>query len=190
MTYVIKLVEWMIMDFMDVIEARMSVRSYSDKDVEEEKFTTIFESARIAPSWANKQCWSYILVRDKEKIKKLSMGLINSWMKHAKAIIIACGDPKKSGSRNGMEYYLVDVAISMEHLVLAATDLGLGTCWIGDFDEEKVKQILDIPEKIKVVALTPIGYPSVEGLRNKVLSKLIRSDKRKTMEKIVHYDKW
>ena len=127
---------------MDVIEARRSVRSYSNKDVEEEKFTTIFESARIAPSWANKQCWSYILVRDKEKIKKLSRGLINSWMKHAKAIIVACGDPKKSGSRNGMDYYLLDVGISMQQLILAATDLGLGTCWIGGFNETKAKKNL------------------------------------------------
>ena len=111
-------------------------------------------------------------------------------MKHAKAIIVACGDPKKSGSRNGMDYYLVDVAISMEDLVLAAADLGLGTCWIGGFDEAKVKQMLNIPEKIKVVALTPLGYPSVEGVRNKLVTKLIGSNKRKTMENMVHYDKW
>jgi nitroreductase len=178
------------MEFMDVVMARRSVRSFSDKDIKEKDFTKMFESARIAPSWANRQCWSYILVRDNEKIKKLDGRLINSWMKHAKAIIIACGDPKKSGSRNGMEYYLVDVSISMEHLVLTATDLGLGTCWIGGFDEEKVKQILDIPEKIKVVALIPIGYPSGEGLRNKMLSKFIGSNKRKSMEKLVHYEKW
>ncbi len=178
------------MEFMEVIAARKSVRGYTDKDIEEEKFTKIFESARMSPSWANKQCWSYILVRDKEKITKLAGGLVNSWMKHAKAIIVACGDPKKSGSRNGMDYYLVDVAISMEHLVLAAADLGLGTCWIGGFDEAKVKQILDIPEKIKVVALTPLGYPSVEGVRNKLVTKLIGSNKRKTMENMVHYDKW
>jgi len=178
------------MEFMDVVAARRSVRSYTDEDVEEEKINKMFEAASMAPSWANRQCWSYVLVKDKEKIKKLASGLVNSWMKHAKAIIVACGDPKKSGSRNGMDYYLVDVAISMEQLVLAATDLGLGTCWIGGFDESKVKKILDIPEKIKVVALTPIGYPSVGGVRNKVITKLIGSNKRKSMENMLHYDKW
>jgi len=178
------------MEFKDVVAARKSVRSYSNEDVEEEKFDKIFEAARMAPSWANRQCWSYILVKDKEKIEKLAKGIINSWMKNAKAIIVACGDPKKSGSRNGMDYYLVDVAISMEHLVLAATDVGLGTCWIGGFDEAKVKQLLDIPEKIKVVALTPLGYPGGEGVRNKVITKLIGSNKRKTMEKLLHIDKW
>ena len=147
------------MEFMDVIATRKSVRSYSDEEIEEEKFTKIFEAARMAPSWANKQCWSYILVKDKKKIKKLSSGLVNSWMKHAKAIIVACGDPKKSGTRNGMDYYLIDVAISMEHLVLAATDLGLGTCWIAAMDREEVKEILDIPRDHYVATVTPLGYP-------------------------------
>ena len=178
------------MDFREVIATRKSIRSYSDKDIEEDKFTKIFEAAQRAPSWANKQCWSYILVKDKEKIKKLASGLINSWMKHAKAIIVACGDPKKSGAKNGMDYYLVDVAISMEHLVLAATDLGLGTCWIGGFDEKKVKQILDIPENIKVIALTPLGYPTDETIRNKFIKKLIGSNKRKPLEEMVHHNSW
>jgi len=98
-------------------------------------------AARLAPSWANKQCWSYVVVKDKAKIEKLANGIVNSWLKQAKVVIVACGDPKKSGSRNGIDYYLVDVAISMEHLVLAATDLCLGTCWIGTFDEAEVKKI-------------------------------------------------
>jgi nitroreductase len=178
------------MDFWEVINARKSVRSFSDKEIEKEKVKRIFEAAQSAPSWANKQCWSYVLVTDKDKIKKLSSGLINSWMKHAKAIIVACGDPKKSGTKNAMDYFLVDVAISMDHLVLAATDLGLGTCWIGGFDEEKIKQILGIPKNIKVVALTPLGYPTVETVRDKFTRRLIGSNKRKPAEEVIHYDCW
>jgi len=178
------------MEFMDVVKARRSVRSYADIDVEEEKLNLMFEAARLAPSWANKQCWSYVLVNDEEKIKKLAGGVVNSWMKKAKAIIVACGDPKKSGFRNGMDYYLVDVGISMQQLVLAATDLGLGTCWIGAFDEKKVKQLLGIPEEIKVVALTPVGYPAEANIRSKMTAKLIGANKRKTKEKTVHYNKW
>ena len=111
-------------------------------------------------------------------------------MKNVKIVIVACADPKKSGSKNGMDYYLVDVAISMEHLVLAATNLGLGTCWIGGFDEVKVKKILNIPEKIRVVAMTPVGYPSDDGMRNKIARKIIRADRRKSLEEMIHYNKW
>jgi nitroreductase len=175
---------------MDVIRTRKSTRNYKDKDVEEEKINLILEAARLAPSWANKQCWNYVVVSDKEKIQKLAAGIINSWMKNTTLVIVACADPKKSGSKNGMDYYLVDVAISMEHLVLAATSLGLGTCWIGGFDETKVKKILNIPEKIKVVAMTPIGYPSDEGIRNKLARKVIRADTRKALEDMVHFNEW
>ena len=178
------------MEFMDVVRARRSVRNYSDRDVEDEKFDLLFEAARLAPSWANKQCWSYVLVKDKDKINKLAGRVLNSWMKNSKAVIVACGDPKKSGSRNGMDYYLVDVAISMQQLVLTATDLGLGTCWIGAFDEKKVKQLLGIPKEIRVVALTPVGYPAKKTVRSKVTSKLVKANKRKTIDKMVHYDKW
>jgi nitroreductase len=178
------------MDFMDVVRTRKSTRSYMDKDVEEEKLNQILEAARLAPSWANKQCWKYIIVNEKGKIQELAAGLINSWMKNSKVVVVACADPKKSGSKNGMDYYLVDVAISMEHLVLAATNLGLGTCWIGGFDEKKVKKILNIPEKIKVVAMTPVGYPSTEKVRDKITRKIIRSDTRKSLEEMIHYNSW
>lgn len=178
------------MEFMDVIRKRKSTRSYKDADVEEEKLNQLFEAARLAPSWANKQCWKYIIVNDKEKIQKLAAGFINSWMKNVKLVIVACADPKKSGSKNGMDYFLVDVAISMEHLILAATDLGLGTCWIGGFDEKTVKEILNLPERIKVVALTPVGYPSDDGLRDKFARKMIRANSRKPLEKMIEYNKW
>ncbi len=175
---------------MDVIGTRKSTRNYLDKDIEEDDLNKILEAARLAPSWANRQCWKYIIVNDREKIQKLAAGIINSWMKNVKIVIVACADPKKSGSKNGMDYYLVDVAISMEHLVLAATNLGLGTCWIGGFDEVNVKKILNIPEKIRVVAMTPVGYPSEEGIRNKFARKIIRADTRKPLEEMIHYNNW
>ncbi len=168
------------MDFMDVISARKSVRGYTDKPVEEEKLSKILEVARLAPSWANKQCCRYIVVKDKTKIQELSERF--DWLKKALVIIVACADPKDSGDRNGMNYYLVDVGISMQQLVLAATNLELGTCWIGAFDEAKVKKALGVPENIKVVAMTPLGYPAEkEG---------IGSGKRKPLEEIVHHEKW
>lgn len=178
------------MEFMDTVKARKSVRSYSSKMVEAEKLRGILEAARIAPSWANRQCWSFIVVTDREKIRKLAGGLINPWLKYAPVVIVACGNPKKSGSRNGMDYYLVDVAIAMEHLILAAADFGLGTCWIGGFDEKKVKSILGVPDNIKIVALTPVGYPAGEGVRDKLVKKLVNSRKRKPMDEILHKNMW
>ncbi len=184
------LLEVQKMEFMDVVAARKSVRSYADKPVEEEKLTKILEAARLAPSWANKQCCKYIVVKDKTKIDALSSTFI-SWMKQAPVVLVACADPKDSGSRNGMDYYLVDVGISTQQAVLAATDLGLGTCWIGGFDEGKIKRALSIPENIKVVALTPLGYPvDKEGFGAKMIKVLAGTGKRKPLEETVHREKW
>lgn len=178
------------MDFTEVIAARKSVRKYSDKPVDNGLILKCLEAARIAPSWANKQCWHFIVVRDKERIEKLS-SMINFWLKDAPAVIVACGDPSRSGFKNEQHYYLVDVAIALEHLVLAATNEGLGTCWIGAFNEETVKALLEIPKEIKVVAMTPIGFPAEEeGLFSKTLKMLVSSKKRKSIEELVHMGKW
>jgi nitroreductase len=177
------------MEFMDVVVARKSVRGFMDKAVEDEKLAKVLEVARLAPSWANKQCCRYIVVKDKAKIQEVSGSF--SWLKQAPVILVACANPKDSGDRNGMNYYLVDVGISMQQLVLAATALELGTCWIGAFDEAKVKKALQIPENIKVVAMTPLGYPSQkEGIGSKLLKTAIKAGKRKPIEEIVHHEKW
>ena len=177
------------MDFMDVIAARKSVRGYADKTVEEEKLSKVLEAARLAPSWANKQCCRYIVVKDKATIQELSGSF--GWLYQAPIVVVACADPKNSGDRNGMKYFLVDVGISMQQLVLAATALELGTCWIGAFDEAKVKEVLHVPENIKVVAMTPLGYPAEkEGIGSKIIKTAIGSGKRKPLEETVHYENW
>jgi nitroreductase len=176
-------------EFMDVIQARKSIRDYQEKEVEQEKLKEILEAARIAPSWANKQCTRYIVVTDKKRIGDLA-NIFMGFVKQAPAVIVACANPKDSGSRNGMDYYLVDVGISMQQLVLAATSLGLGTCWIGGFDEGKVKKALEIPQNIKVVALTPICYPADLSMRSKLVRSSSAADKRKPVEEIVHKEKW
>jgi nitroreductase len=180
------------MEFKDVIKKRKSVRNYKDKTVEQEKINYILECARSAPSWRNSQCWDFIVINDKEKIKNITKAsTINRWLKTTPVIIVACGSPKTSGKLNNTEYYKVDVAIAMEHLVLAAADLGLGTCWIGAFKENKIKQILEIPDKVKIVALTPLGYPAdKEKLTGKILKTIAGSKKRKQLKEFVHYNKW
>jgi nitroreductase len=106
-------------------------------------------------------------------------------------IIVACGDPKQSGFRNGIEYFIVDVSIALEHIVLAATDKGLGACWIGGFNGKKVKEILEIPEHIRVVAFTPLGYPAEKKrFVGKLIKIVTQSKKRKSLDKIIHENKW
>jgi nitroreductase len=177
------------MEFMDVVRLRKSVRSYGAQDVEDSKLDQILESARLAPSWANTQCWRFIVVRDQEKIKALTKaaGPSNSWMKDAPVVIVACGDPRRSGTCNDISYYTVDVSIAMEHLILAAADLGLGTCWIGYFEEDKVKAMLGIPAKMKVVALTPVGYPSSGALTPEDITQ---GKNRMSLDEMVHIDTW
>ena len=180
------------MEFEGVIKTRESIREYADKKVEDEKINFVLECARLAPSWTNKQCWQFIVVKDKKIIKDLSKtSIINRWLKNVPVIIAACGDPKQSGFRNDIDYFIVDVSIALEHLVLAATDKGLGTCWIGGFNEKKVKEILKIPENIRVVALTPLGYPAEKKrFAGKLAKIVIQSKKRKSLDKMVHINKW
>jgi len=180
------------MEFESVIKFRESTRDYSDKLVEDEKINFILECARLAPSWANKQCWHFIVIKEKKIIDDLSKtSPINRWLKNAPVVIVACGDPKQSGFKNDMQYFLVDVSIALDHLILAATDKGLGTCWIGGFNEEKVKEILEIPQDIKVVALTPLGYPAEKKrIAGKLAKMVVQSKKRKSLDKIVHKNKW
>ena len=172
------------MEFMDVIRIRSSVRAYSDQDVESSKIEQLVECARLAPSWGNQQCWSFIVVTDSDKVAALTRaaGPSNSWMREAPVVIVACGDPNLSGKRSGIEYYTVDVAIAMEHLVLAAADLGLGTCWIGYFNEDSVRDLLAIPENIRVVGLTPVGYAAAKPA--------IKRKNRRSLDEIVHLGSW
>ena len=178
------------MKFDDVIQVRKSVRRYADRPVEREKIAKCLEAARLAPSWENKQCWHFIVVRDKDVIAKLAKAF-NFWVKSAPVVIVACGDPRRSGTRRGQDYYLVDVAIAMEHLVLEAANLGLGTCWLGFFDEKETKELLEIPKEIRVVALTPLGYPHPsEGVWGKVVKTAVGSKRRKNLGEIAHDEKW
>ncbi len=182
------------MEFEKVIKVRRSVRSFDDTEVKDEIISQILEDARLAPSWANRQCWSFIVITDKNKIKKIIKhggSGINKWLKNAPVLIIACGDPKLSGNREGIGYFAVDVAIALEHLVLSAANLGLGSCWIGTFHENNIKGMLNIPKDIRIVAMTPIGHPKDKlSIREKITSSIVKSKNRKPLNEIAHYNKW
>ncbi|MHA1341486.1 MAG: nitroreductase family protein [Promethearchaeota archaeon] len=151
------------MDFEDVIRKRRSIRRFKENKVPDEIIKDILEAARLAPTWANMQGVRFIVVDEKDKLEELKAAINQRWTKTAPCFIVACIEPRKSGkNKNGLEYFTVDAAICMEHIILAATNKGLGTCWIGYFDEEQTKKILKIPKRTRVIAMTPIGYPDQE----------------------------
>ncbi len=182
------------MTLLDIIKSRRSVRKFTDEPVEEEKILHIMEAARLAPSWRNKQCWKFIVINQPDIIKKVveHTGAYNrSWLSNAPVLIVVCGDPSASGVRNDQTYFLVDVAIATEHLVLAATESGLGTCWIGAFNADKIKPMLNIPEHIRIVTILPLGYPhKKDSLAGKMAKTVVRSHKRKPVAEILCFNKW
>jgi len=148
------------MDIYQIITSRRSIRKYKPDPVETEKLLRVLEAARMAPSACNKQPWHLIVIRD-EKIKTRLQTVYNrEWFYTAPVIICACGEPAVSWTRkDGRNYQDVDLAITFDHLVLAATAEGLGTCWIGAFEPGPLKEILGIPNGIEPILLTPLGYP-------------------------------
>jgi len=162
------------MELMEVISRRRSIRKYRSDAVPEADIEYILEAARLAPSWANTQCWKFVVVTD-QKIKDDLALAGNSWIAQAPVIIVACADPSKPGVKGSQQYYMLDIGIAMEHLVLAAANKGLGTCWIGAFDEEIAKKALDVPDNIRVVATTPLGYPdqNPDARPRKKLSEIV-----------------
>lgn len=180
------------MEFYDVVKNRKSIRKYMSKKVPEDVLDRILEAARWAPSWKNGQCTRYIIVDDPALMPKVVSGMVVNW--GAPMFIVACADPANSGHKNGMDYYLVDLAISMEHLVLAAAAEGLGTCWIGAmFNEASVKNALSIPDNMKVVAVTPLGYPEENGLKSMVSTTIrmaVHADTRKPVGEIAFRNKY
>ena len=184
------------MDFFAAVAARHSVRSYRPDPVPDELITRCLEAARLAPSWRNGQCWRFVVVRDPDTIGKLAGQRIygypiNNWLRSAPVVIVACADPRESGAHGDLPYWAVDTAIALEHLVLAATALGLGACWIGGFDEAAVAALIGAPERIRVVAYTPLGYPAEsEALLGRATRLIARSHSRKPLEKIVFHERW
>lgn len=167
------------MDFKQLAEARYSARAYETREVESAALDQVLEAARLAPTAANRQAFRIIVVTDPDLRAHMKDAYHREWFYTAPVIIVACGIPGKSWVRaDGKNYSDVDVAIVMDHLILQAADLGLGTCWIADFNAHAVKEILDLPEGVEPVALTPVGYPADSR----------RSTKRKTVADLVSWN--
>ncbi len=167
------------MDVFEAIKTRRSIRKYKKKPVEKAKLLKVLEAARLAPSACNFQPWRFIVVTNPEIRENLRLAYGEGWFTSAPVIIVACAVLDEAWIRkDGEEFWKVDVTIAMQNLILAAWEENLGTCWIGAFDEEQAKRILEIPEKTRIVAMTPLGYPAEK--KEKVTD-------RKSINEIVFY---
>ena len=169
------------MDVLKAIRSRRSVRAYDSREVEEDKLVRVLESGRLSPSAGNRQERRFIVVRDARTRKALSIAARDQkFVAEAPVVIAACSVEKEYTMACGQLAYPIDTAIAVDHMTLQAVEEGLGTCWIGAFDEEKVKEILNIPDNVRVVSLLPLGYPS----------DIPRPKSRKNLDEIVMWEKW
>ena len=171
------------MEVFEAIQKRQSVRSYLSDKVPIEKLMKILEAARLAPSAGNIQPWHFIIVTEQQMRDKLSKGRYANFLVESPIVIVGCGDRQASPN-----WHLVDTTIAMQNMVLTATSEGLGTCWIGSFNEDQVKKLLDIPERFKVIALLAVGYRrETMDLSSRVLHFFRR---KKKLEKIASLEKF
>ena len=173
------------MDIFQVIRDRRSIRKYQGRPVEREKIEQVLDAARLAPSWKNMQCWRFLVLEDEGRRQALLTAFPDDnpgkkALLQAPAVIVVCADPAESGVENGIDYFVADTAIAFEHLCLSAHALGLGTCWMGWYDEAAIKGALAIPDQIRIVGVTPLGYPDQEP----------KARPRKEMGDIAYFDQW
>jgi len=161
---------------VDVVLSRRSIRRYEQKEIPKDVLDKILDAGRQAPSAANKQPWHFIVVSDLEIKKKLSKGMFNRFIKNAPFTIVGCAHKDLIAGK----WSIVSTTIALQNMVVAAWAMGVGSCWIGDFNEGKVKKLLSIPENWNIVALVSFGYPAEKP----------QPRKRKPVEEIVGFNKF
>jgi nitroreductase len=168
---------------LPLIKKRRSIRKYKSTPLEKEKLEHILEAGRLAPSAANKQPWYFIVVTDPLQVANLRSSYGKPWETTAPAILAVCVDPSIAWvrKRDGETFWKVDAAIALQNMVLCATEEGIGTCWVASFDEDIARKGLQVPDGIRVVAMTPLGYP--DEVKGEVTE-------RKSLKEIVHYEKY
>ncbi|MCL5105339.1 MAG: nitroreductase family protein [Armatimonadetes bacterium] len=168
------------MEFSELIARRYSVRAYKPDSVEDDKLERVLEAARLAPTACNIQPFRLIVVHTEGRQEELRRIYKGEYFVQAPIIICACGIPEQAWTRrDGRNYCDVDVAIVMDHLILAAANEGLGTCWIGAFDLAAAREVLGIPENVEPIAFTPLGYPAdkLGPKTRKCLGELVKYEK-------------
>ncbi|MBI4301925.1 MAG: nitroreductase family protein [Chloroflexi bacterium] len=169
------------MKLLSLIKKRYSVRSYLPDPVEDKKLQYILEAASQAPTAANRQPFQFLVIHTAGQEEELGRIYGRPWFVEAPLVICVCGLRDQAWvRRDGKNYCDVDVAIAMDHLILAATELGLGTCWIGALDASAAREVLGLPPEVEPIAFTPLGYPADQP----------RPKKRKPLTELVRYEHW
>ncbi|VVB85361.1 Coenzyme F420:L-glutamate ligase [uncultured archaeon] len=169
------------MDVSKAIRSRRSIRAYDSREVEESKLLRILDAGRLSPSAGNRQERRFVVVKDARKRQLLSEAARNQkFVAEAPIVIAACSVETEYVMACGQPAYPIDTAIAVDHMTLQAVEDGLGTCWIGAFDEKKVREILNIPDNVRVVQLLVLGYPS----------SVPSPTSRKSLDEIVMREKW
>ena len=155
------------MDVFEAIKTRRSIRAFTEEEVSEEEIKRILDAARWAPSAGNIQPWIFVIVRDPKRKRRLSEAALNQlFIEEAPVVIVVCADQERSGrvyGRRGSDLYCIqDTAAAIQNLLLAAHALGLGACWVGAFNEDAVRRVLNIPAGVRPVAIIPMGRPAVK----------------------------
>lgn len=166
------------MSFTNLITNRYSVRAYSNRKVEKEIIIELLEAARLAPSAVNYQPWKFIVITEEQELASIHEVYHRTWFREAPVCIVACADHEQSWKRksDGKDFADVDLAIAIDHLILKATELNLGTCWICNFDVEMVRQKLALPDHMEPIALIPVGYinSAAPEKKRKELSEIVQ----------------
>jgi len=169
------------MEFSELIKERYSVRAYAPDPVEDEKLEKVLEAARLAPTAANRQPFQLLVIHTEGREEELYEIYQRAWFVEAPLMICACALEGRGWTRrDGKSYVDVDVGIAMDHLVLAATNKGLGSCWVADFDPEAARRVLGLPEKVEPIVFIPLGYPADEP----------GAKKRKPLDELVRHEGW
>lgn len=148
------------MDVFSTIKNRRSIRSYSPREIEPEKLKQVLETGRLAPSASNRQDWKFVAVQDKAtRLKLAEVAGGQKFLESAPVVLVGIGTDPEKVMLCGQPAYTIDVSIALSFMLLEACELGLGTCWLGHFNEDAVKAILGIPQQMRVVAMSPLGYP-------------------------------
>ncbi len=175
------------MTFLDLARSRHSVRSYRPDPVPDDVLATVLEAARVAPTAANRQPFRVIVVRTAGREAELRRIYDRGWFVEAPIVLCVCAVPDEAWSRtmyDGRSHADVDASIVMDHMILAAADLGLGTCWIAAFDPAAAREVLGVPPEGEPMLFTPLGYPAEDSRPSD------RHAQRKPLEDLVRYDRW
>ena len=171
----------LVLSVLETIRNRGTIRRYLDQPITQENLVKIMESARLSQSAANRQPWQFIIVTDSSMKRNLSKASRNQEsVSTAAAVIVCLANPSEAAKVGPFEGFLIDGSISIENMALTSWELGIGSCWIGAYDEAAVKELLEVPEPIRVISLLTLGYPNEKP----------RVKNRKILADILHYERY